>query len=61
MTTWYEYVCLDCGYGGVTRDRDGYMQGRHVCPRCGGLRFEVQEQGLAPLPDEEAMGPSIED
>jgi Zn finger protein HypA/HybF involved in hydrogenase expression len=61
MTTWYEFVCLDCGYGGLTKEPEQYRQGQLPCPRCGSLHFEVQEQGLAPLPDEEELPPEVED
>jgi len=60
MKRWYEYVCLDCGYGGLTRDPKGYLQGRYVCPRCGSLRFEVSEREAVPLTEEEEAGPEIE-
>ena len=61
MTLWYEYVCLDCGYSGHTQDPAHYRQGREGCPRCGGLHLELQEQGLAPLPDEDETSPEVED
>ena len=56
MTTWYEFVCLDCGHGGLTPQRE-----QVACPRCGSLHVEVQERGLAPLADEEEAGLEVED
>jgi|GEM_PF-2220848 Zn finger protein HypA/HybF involved in hydrogenase expression len=55
MTIWYRYICQDCGYSGLTRQRERYLQARTVCPRCGSFRFEVQETDAAPLPDEDAL------
>lgn len=56
MTTWYEFICLDCGHSGLTQQRQ-----QAVCPRCGSLHLEIQEQGLAPLPDEEETGLEVEE
>jgi Zn finger protein HypA/HybF involved in hydrogenase expression len=56
MTTWYEFVCLDCGHSGLTQQPK-----QAACPRCGSMHIEIQEHGLAPLPDEEEAGPEIED
>jgi hypothetical protein len=61
MTTWYEYVCLDCGYSGRTKDPTRYQRGEAGCPQCGGMHLELQEQELAPLPDEEESSPEIEE
>ncbi len=61
MGTWYEYICLDCGHGGLTRNPQRYRAGRAVCPRCGGIRFEVQVRGLAPIPDEEELAPEVDE
>ncbi len=60
MRRWYEYVCLDCGYGGLTRDPKGYLRGRYTCPRCGSLRFEVAERDTVPLTEEDDAPPEIE-
>jgi hypothetical protein len=61
MTIWYHYSCLDCGHGGWTRDREGYLRGRYACVRCGGLRFEVEEQDAAPLPENDDQAPEIDE
>ncbi len=61
MAVWYRYVCLDCGYSGLTRDGAGYERGRHVCPRCSGLRFEVEGWDAASLPEEDDLGPAVEE
>ncbi len=60
-TTWYEYVCLDCGHSGLTMEPEPYRRGRLPCPRCGSLHIEIQEQGLAPLPDEDELAPEVAD
>jgi hypothetical protein len=61
MTTWYEFVCMDCGYSGLTQSPDAYRMGKAVCPRCGSMHIETQERGLAPLPDEDEDGLEVED
>ncbi len=62
MATWFEFVCLECGHGGLTREPDEYRHGRIQCPRCGGIQFELQERDLAPLPeDEEEQALEVED
>lgn len=61
MATWYYYTCMDCGYSGLTQDRDRYRRGNYACPRCGSTRFEVEERDAAPLPEEEDLGPEIDD
>lgn len=60
MAAWHEYTCLECGHGGLTRNPEQYRRGRAQCPRCGSIRFEVQERGLAPLPEEDGV-PEVED
>lgn len=61
MGTWYEYICLDCGHGGLTQEPEGLRRGAIQCPRCGSVRFEVQERDLAPLPEEDEGAPEVED
>jgi len=56
MTTWYEFICLDCGHSGLTQESTPA-----ACPRCGSLHLEIQERGLAPLPEEEEAGLETED
>ncbi len=55
MEKWYEFVCLNCGHGGMTQDPEGYRAGRYACPRCGSIEFEVEEPELAPLASEEDL------
>jgi hypothetical protein len=61
MTTWYEFVCMDCGYSGLTQTPHTYQRGTAACPRCGSLHIEIQERGLAPLPDEDEDGLEVEE
>jgi len=61
MALWYRYVCQECGYSGLTRDREKYVHGTTPCLRCGSLRFEVQETDAAPLPDEDERAPKVEE
>ncbi|MBN1484851.1 MAG: hypothetical protein JXA37_09025 [Chloroflexia bacterium] len=62
MTAWYRYSCEVCGHSGLTQDWAGYQQGKYVCPKCGGLKFEVEAIDAAPLPESgDEVAPEIDD